>query len=134
MLKYYCIEIYEDQNGNTKTYGIRYVDIVRKNKKLYLKDSALPSDYCKHIMYLFKNDYIRVYNKKDNSLKFEGFYQSVFNVNESRYKLKFNNLAKEVAKTISSKDIVKKFDVSILGRIGGEIKCSEPLSLISEKK
>ncbi len=134
MLKYYCIEIYEDQNGNTKTYGIRYVDIVRKNKKLYLKDSALPSDYCKHIMYLFKNDYIRVYNKKDNSLKFEGFYQSVKNINTSYYYFKINNLSNAEIKTISSRDIVKKFDVSILGRIGGEIKCSEPLSLISEKK
>lgn len=134
MLKYYCIEVYEDQKGNTKTYGIRYVDIVRKNKKLYLKDSALPSDYCKHIMYLFKNDYIKVFNKKDNSLKFEGFYQAVKNINQGRYYFKSNNRSDSELKTIGEKDIVKKYDVSILGRIGGEIKCSEPLSLISEKK
>jgi len=36
--------------------------------------------------------------------------------------------------SIASTDIVRKYEIDILGRKGGEIKCSEPLSLIREKK
>ena len=134
-LKYYCIEVYKDVDGKTKTYGIRYVDMIKKNKKLYQKQESLPADYSEHMTYLFPNDYIKVYNGK-NELKFEGFYKSVFNINQSKfyYSLKNTPTIKKKAFGISGKDTVKKYNINLLGKLGGEIKCSEPWSLILEKK
>ena len=129
--KYFCIEIYEDTDGNTKMRAIRRTDTVKKNKKLYLK-TPLPTDYAKHIMYLKKNDYITVHDKK-GKLKFEGFYQSVKNIKEKRIYIKVNNIpCNSTNKTIAVNDKLKKYDISLLGKRGGEIKCGEPLSSIRE--
>lgn len=80
-LKYYCVGVYRNQNGKTCTYGIRYVDIVKKDKKLFLKAGVLPEDYHEHIMYLFPNDYIEITNKKGK--KITGFYKSVNAISRS---------------------------------------------------
>ena len=50
------------------------------------------------------------------------------------YSLKNTPTMKKKAFGISGKDTVRKYDINILGKLGGEIKCSEPWSLISEKK
>jgi hypothetical protein len=132
-LKYYCVEVYKDHKGNTKIWGIRYVDIKRKDKKLYVIKERLPEDYCSHVMYLFKNDYIRIY--KGGKIKFEGYYKSVCNINQSALYYSRKNSPTEPKKCvkISKSDEVKKVNVDILGRLGGEVKCSVPLPLISEK-
>lgn len=132
-LKYYCIEVYKNVDGKTKTHGIRYVDMVKKNKKLYQKQESLPADYSEHMTYLFHNDYIKVYNGK-NELKFEGFYKSVHSITRSLFYFQSRNLAPKTDVSIKNKDIVKKYNINLLGKLGGEIKCSEPWSLISEKK
>ena len=127
-MKYYCIEVYKDKEGKTRTWGIRFVDIVKKNKKLYLKKSSCPQDYGIHQMYLFKNDYI-VIKDKAGKIKFQGYYKSAYNVNENRYYYAADNTPQVAKKsfTISSGDTIKKYHMDVLGRIGGEIRCSEPL-------
>ena len=134
-MNYYIVELYLNSKGLKSTWGIKYTDIVNKDKKLWIKESALPPDYSTHIMYLFKNDYIEVFNKKGEK-KFSGFYKSIFNINESRlsYALDTKPLQKKKAITISKTDTIKKYDIDILGNKGGEIKCSVPLSLIAAKK
>ena len=67
-------------------------------------------------------------------MKFEGTYASVFNINESRFYCKKINQQKTVAQSIGLKDIVKKYNVDILGELGGAVRCSEPLPCIGEKK
>ena len=122
--KYYCVEIYEDIKDKTSLRGIRYVDLKKQNKKLYLVSSK-PADYKKHVMYLFANDYIEVFSD-DGNLKFKGYYKSVEAITRNLLTYKFNNSTKELHKRIGKKDIVKKYYVDILGKIGGEIKCSVP--------
>jgi hypothetical protein len=133
MLKYYCVEVYRDKKGKTRTWGVRYVDVIRKNKKLFIKEKSLPPDYASHILYLFKNDYIEVYGK-NGKVKFKGFYNAVKNIKQNRFYGKCMNDTKTVDNlSVVSTDIVRKFYIDILGRKGGEIRCSEPLSLIREK-
>lgn len=134
-MKYYCIEVYQNKKDETAIWGIKYTDLVNKDKKLWVKETALPEDYGKHVMYLFKNDYIEVFNKKGEQ-KFSGFYKSIFNINQNLlyYALATKPLQKRKALSISKKDSLKKYDIDILGNKGGEIKCSAPLSLIQAKK
>lgn len=129
-LNYYCVEVYKDHKGNTRLWGIRYVDIKHKDKKLYVMRERLPKDYCSHVMYLFKNDYIRIY--KDGKIKFEGYYKSVYNINQAQLYYSKKNSPTEPRKciSISRKDDIRKISIDILGRLGGEVRCSEPLSLI----
>lgn len=122
--EYYCAELYKNLQGQTILRGIRYVDLQKKNKKLYII-SSYPEDYKKHIMYLFANDYIKVFDK-DGKIKFNGYYKSIKNVNRNAIYYKNNNSNILEEKTISKKDVVKKYFVDILGKIGGEIKCSVP--------
>lgn len=122
--EYYCAELYKNNKNQTILRGIRYVDLQKKNKKLYII-SSYPEDYKKHIMYLFANDYIKVFDK-DGKIKFNGYYKSIKNVNRNAIYYKNNNSNILEEKTISKKDVVKKYFVDILGKIGGEIKCSVP--------
>ena len=122
--EYYCAELYKNLQGQTILRGIRYVDLQKKNKKLYII-SSYPEDYKKHIMYLFANDYIKVFDK-DGKIKFNGYYKSIKNVNRNAIYYKNNNSNILEEKTISKKDVVKKYFVDILDKIGGEIKCSVP--------
>lgn len=133
MLKYYCVEVYEDQDGKTRIYGIRYVDLIRRNKKLYQKADSYPSGYGKHVTYLFPNDFVRILNGK-NEIKFEGYYCSVYNINQAQLRFKKPNLREMIAKNIALSDRVSRVDVSILGKKGGEIRCSVPFPSIGEKK
>ena len=129
--KYYCIEVYKNNKDETSTRAIKMIDVIKRNGKLYLRCDN-PEDYKKHVMYLFKNDYIQVINK--GKIKFEGFYASVKNINKSSFYLKEINSPKAMPKTIAKKDIIKKYNVDILGKKGGEIKCGEPLLSIMPKR
>lgn len=134
MLKYYCVELYRDTNGALRTCGIRFVDLVKKDKKLCRKAESLPKDYSGHVMYLFPGDYIRIMDRK-KVLKFEGYYFSVSNINKSSFYCKSPNKSKSIEKTISSRDYVIKYTISLLGaRQGGKKSCSEPFACIGEKK
>lgn len=132
-LKYYCVELYRNEKGELKTCGVRYVDIVKKDKKLYRKEESLPADYVSHEMYLFQGDYVRLTDRK-GEVKIEGYYKSVNNINLSSFCFKEPNCNDKMFKYISSKDTVVKIYVDILGRVGGEIKCSAPLPCIRAKK
>lgn len=139
-LKCYCLEVYEDAKGKTKLRGVRYVDLVRKDKKLLIKEETLPADYARHCMYLFKNDYIEII-KKNGNIK-SGFYQSAKNTNENRIYFKPSkpiqpdkthepiNAPETIDITIGGNDRVKKYAISLLGQKGGEVRCSEPYSFI----
>ena len=142
---YYCVEVYATKSGKTSLLGIKRTDIVKKDKKLYLKPYyKYPEDYAEHIMYLFKGDYIEISQKiaKTNTekVKRRGFYFSTKSVNKNRIYMTNENSRrnlKNVNETenciIAQKDIIKKYDIDILGKKGGEIKeCGEPLSLLPE--
>ncbi|OUP26129.1 type II CRISPR RNA-guided endonuclease Cas9 [Faecalibacterium sp. An192] len=128
---YYCTEVYRDPAGKTRVRAIARASLVCKGKKLWLT-CPNPADYAEHIMYLFKNDYIRV--ETPNGLQFEGFYQSPAGIKQAKFNGIKNNDAKSCPFHISGGAVVKKYDISILGRKGGEIPCGEPLSLLLEKK
>ena len=129
--KYYCIEIYKDNQNKTALRGIRYVDLVKRNKKLYLA-TPYPAGYQEHVMYLFANDYVRIYDGR-NRLKFEGYYRSTKNVKEKRLYFRNNNSSSDIDKTIAQKDTIKKYNIDILGNLGGEVKFSEPFMLLQKK-
>ena len=129
---YYCLEVYSTKDNKTALRGLRYVDFKLKDKKLLLIKSN-PDNYDRHIMYLFKHDYIVVYNKKGGE-KARGFYSSVKAITRDQLYLKNNNTNVENIFTIKKDDTVKKYYVDILGQIGGEIKCSAPFLSITEKE
>ena len=127
-LNYYCIEVYKTIDGKTATRGIRYVDVIRDNKKIILKKESKPADYDRHLMYLFKGDYIETRNAK-GKLGFAGFYQSVYSINQNKFYGKRLNEAESKGNiSITGGITVSKFDLDVLGKKGGEIKCSVPLS------
>ena len=92
-----------------------------------------PEGYKEHCLYLFTNDYIRIL-KADGTIKFEGYYRSVGNINQSVfYYERFNTPVKQgKVFTIAAKDTVEKFDIDPIGRIGGKIRCGEQLSSARE--
>ena len=130
--KYYCLEIYKDDKNITQVRAIRYVDLVKRNKKLWLR-YAYPEDYKSHVMYLFANDYIRIFNS-EGVLKFEGYYQSVKNIFRNYIYAKTNNSNSAIVISIAKKDTVKKFDVDVLGKTGGEVKCSVSFMSLKENQ
>ena len=46
--KYYCVEVYTNDKGQTKIWGLRFVDMISYEGKLYLKDGVRPADYARH--------------------------------------------------------------------------------------
>lgn len=130
--KYYCIELYETADGKNNLRGIRYADLIKRDKKLYLQ-CEYPEDYKQHKMYLFANDYIEVYNGKGVK-KFEGYYKSVFNINQNQLYIAIKNNNMTNGKFFGQKDTVKKYSIDLLGHKGGEVKCSVPFMLLKEKK
>lgn len=130
--KYYCIELYETTDGKNNLRGIRYADLKKQDKKLYLTTEN-PADYKQHKMYLFANDYIKIVDSKGD-LKFRGYYRKVHNINRGVFYCLNNNDSQRIDCSISKKDIVQKYSVDILGQIGGEVKCSAPFMLLREKK
>lgn len=132
---YYCIELYHDTKGDLQMRGITYGELVRKDGKLWLSaDSKLPENYGKHYMYLQKWDYIKVINKKDE-LKFKGYFVSTYNINQGLlyYALDTTATLPRKALSIAKKDKVYKYEIDVLGKMGGEIECGEPLSSITER-
>lgn len=126
--KYYCLEIYKDAKEELHLRGIRYLDLKKHNKKLYLT-CPNPEGYAKHVMYLFADEYIKIY-KSNDTLKFSGYYKSVKAVNRKQLYFVHNNLEDRSIVSITKKDIIKKFNVDILGHIGGEVKYSEPFMFL----
>jgi len=132
---YYCIELYYTTKGELNMRGITYGELVRARGKLWLSEqSVLPEDYDRHYMYLHKWDYIHVYDHK-GELKFKGYYVSVNNINRNCLYYAHDNTSTVPKKglTISKKDTVRKYDIDVLGRKGGELECGAPLSSITEK-
>ena len=135
---YYCVELYKDSTGNTNMQAIAMSDIVKKNKKLYLKpDYKYPDDYRNHIMYVFSGDYIRV-NDGKGKIKFEGYYRSIKNINRNQLYIIANNAPENITPSITKKDSCIKLSVDITGNISGEntgkgIACGEQLLLLKEK-
>lgn len=129
--KYYCVEIYKDREKRTALRGIRYVDLAKKNKKLYLA-VPYPENYFEHVMYLFQNDYISISDAKGNE-KFVGFYRSVKAV--TRNLLNVRKVLSDVDEYIyvRQKDVFKKYDVDVLGRLGGEVKSSVPFRMLPQE-
>ena len=134
--KYYCTEIYKNEKDETCMRGIRRIDIIKKCGKLYLKCKN-PDGYKQHIMYLFNGDYIELFNGK-GILKFSGFFKwSTVTVNKQQIIhgiYKNNPYISNKTYTLSYNGYIKKYNVDILGKRGGEIKCGEPLSLIMPKE
>ena len=129
--KYYCIEIYETIKGKVNMRGIKRSNLVIKNGKLFLsKIHQYPEDYSKFIMYLYPGDYIKIIDDKKET---EGYYTSVKNVNSNSIYMKLYSNSKSVVKTITQNSKIIKYDIDILGNKRGEIRCGEPLSLITEK-
>ncbi len=126
--KYYCLEIYKDSLDNTRIRGIRYTDLKRKDGKLLLT-CPYPKEYKNHVMYLFKNDYIVVYDRTGKETK-RGFYQAVKALPSAAVYIIRDNETKSKVITFAQSCTVKKYDISILGEVGGEIKCGEPYSLL----
>ena len=124
--------MYKDKDNNTCVRGIRRSGVVNKNGKLYLT-SPYPEGYESHIMYLFKNDYVVIKNKK-GEVKIEGYYQSVKNINRGMFWFKNRNISEAVVKQISRNDTVTKYNIDILGQKGGEVKCGARLLSILPKE
>ena len=82
------IEVYKTIDNTINLRGIRFIDLIRKKGKLKLVIDN-PIDYKHHIMYLFKNDYVKVY--KNNKLLFKGYYKSVGNINQNILMFKIDN-------------------------------------------
>ena len=132
---YYCIELYKDKKGDLQMRGITYADLVRADGKLWLSEQCVtPDDYAEHYMYLQKWDYIVVHDKKGEE-KFRGYFVSTFNINQGKlyYAKNVTALIPKKALSIAKKDTIQKYEISILGKMGGEVKCGEPLLSITER-
>lgn len=123
MPKYYCVEVYTNNKGQTKIWGLRFVDMISYEGKLYLKDGVRPTDYARHVMYLFPGEYIEV--EKKGKIVYEGTYQSVYNINEDRLciKVKNSNALKPIS--IGNKAGVFKYAISLNGCKSGKVKEGE---------
>lgn len=130
---YHCVEVYRDLSGKTCVRGIMAADVLRQDKKLGLRVPT-PAGYAEHLMYLFKNDYITVANSRSGRVLFAGFYKSPSGIKQAKFWGVPQNAAGSVPFIISGVASVKKYEVSILGEKGGEVKCGAPLLLQREKK
>lgn len=121
--KYYCVEVYTNSKGQTKIWGLRFVDMISYEGKLYLKDGVRPADYARHVMYLFPGEYIEV--EKKGKIVYEGTYQNVYNINQGtlRIKVKNTNALKQIS--IGNKAGVFKYAISLNGCKSGAVKEGE---------
>lgn len=123
VLKYYCVEVYTNSKGQTKIWGLRFVDMISYEGKLYLKDGVRPADYARHGMYLFPGEYIEV--EKRGKIVYEGTYQNVYSINQGvlRIKVKNTNTLKPIS--IGNKAGVFKYAISLNGCKSGAVKEGE---------
>lgn len=133
---YYCAEIYINSKNKPQLRGIRYVDIRKEDGKLVLL-KPLPNS-CKHITYLFHNEYIAIYKDsnykklKNNGL---GAYRSIKSVNANKIIIRLfsNQNLNNNDVVITSSIFIKKYSLDVFGHINGEIKCGDQ-SLFTIKK
>ena len=121
--KYYCVEVYTNSKGQTKIWGLRFVDMISYEGKLYLKDGVRPADYARHVMYLFPGEYIEV--EKKGKIVYEGTYQNVYNINQGVLSIKVKNTNALKPISIGNKAGVFKYAISINGRKSGMVKEGE---------
>ena len=125
MPKYYCVEVYTNDKGQTKIWGLRFVDMIYYEGKLYLKDGVRPADYARHVMYIFKGEYIKVVTK--GKVVCEGTYQNVEAINEKKLniKIKNTNILQKPITRIGNKTKVSKYAISLNGCKSGMVKEGE---------
>lgn len=123
MPKYYCVEVYTNDKGQTKIWGLRFVDMISYEGKLYLKEGVRPADYARHEMYIFKGEYIKVVTK--GKIVCEGTYQNVYNINEDRLRIKVKNTNALKPISIGNKAGVFKYAISLHGCKSGMVKEGE---------
>ena len=121
--KYYCVEVYTNSKGQTQIWGLRFVDMISYEGKLYLKDGVRPADYAKHVMYLFPGEYIEI--EKKGKIVYEGTYQNVYNINEGRLRVKVKNTNALKPISIGNKVGVFKYAISLNGCKSGVVKEGE---------
>lgn len=121
--KYYCVEVYTNDKGQTKIWGLRFVDMVSYEGKLYLKDGVRPADYARHVMYLFPGEYIEV--AKNGKIVYEGIYQNVYAINEGRLRIKVKNTNALKPIRIGNKIEVFKYTITLNGCKSGEVQEGE---------
>lgn len=121
--KYYCVEVYTNSKGQTKIWGLRFVDMISYEGKLYLKDGVRPADYARHVMYLFPGEYIEV--AKKGKIVYEGTYQNVFNINQGKLSIKVKNTNALKPISIGNKAGVFKYAISLNGYKSGVVKEGE---------
>ena len=121
--KYYCVEVYTNDKGQTKIWGLRFVDMISYEGKLYLKDGVRPADYARHVMYLFPGEYIEV--EKKGKIAYEGTYQNVYSINEGRLRIKVKNTNALKPISIGNKVGVFKYAISLNGCKSGVVKEGE---------
>lgn len=123
MPKYYCVEVYTNSKGQTQIWGLRFVDMISYEGKLYLKDGVRPADYARHVMYLFPGEYIEI--EKKGKIVYEGTYQNVYNINEGRLRVKVKNTNALKPISIGNKVGVFKYAISLNGCKSGVVKEGE---------
>ena len=121
--KYYCVEVYTNSKGQTKIWGLRFVDMISYEGKLYLKDGVRPADYARHMMYLFPGEYIEV--EKKGKIVYEGTYQNVYAINEGRLRIKVKNTNALKPIRIGNKIEVFKYTITLNGCKSGEVQEGE---------
>lgn len=121
--KYYCVEVYTNDKGQTKIWGLRFVDMVSYEGKLYLKDGVRPADYARHVMYLFPGEYIEV--EKKGKIVYTGSYQSVKNLQQSKLCVSVQNAPTVRVASIAGNAIFKKYVITLNGQKVGEVKEGE---------
>lgn len=121
--KYYCVEVYTNSKGQTQIWGLRFVDMISYEGKLYLKDGVRPADYARHVMYLFPGEYIEV--EKKGKIVYEGTYQNVYNINQGVLSIKVKNTNALKPISIGNKAGVFKYAISLNGRKSGMVKEGE---------
>ena len=130
---YWCVELYRNEKGELQMRGIMNADVKREGKKLVLQTPP-PADYAAHVMYLFPYEYIVVTNGKGEE-KYRGFYKSIANINQYNfYYIEQNQPFNKKVMSINKKDTVRKYAVSLLGKLGGEVTCGAPLLYKPAKK
>lgn len=123
MPKYYCVEVYTNNKEQTKIWGLRFVDMISYEGKLYLKNGIRPADYARHVMYLFPGEYIEV--EKGGKIVYEGTYQNVYNINQGKLRIKVKNTNALKTISIGDKAGVFKYAISLNGCKSGVVKEGE---------
>lgn len=124
--QYYCLEVYRCKDGTTGFRGIKYSWLKKRNGKLLIS-ADYPENYASHECYVFKGDYISILKKKKECFeaKYEGYYQSIKNINQGCLWFADRIETPNRIISIAKNDRFVKRDVSILGDLGGMVLCGK---------